>query len=582
MVHIIKKFGRVFNKEQKSKVLIIILLMVAGAFLETLGVSLIVPLITTILDDNFFQTNTIVKSISGMAGITSAKTFIIIMLFILMLIFIIKNIFLYFQYYVQQRFICNNRMRVQRQLMKSFLQRPYEYFLYESTGNIHRVIIEDVNRTFNLLNDLMTLFTELSVCIVVLAAIIVVDPVIAIFVCIVLLAEVALIAKKVKPTMTRLGNEARDANGQTNKWILQSVEGIKEIKIAGKEEFFIEHYTNCATKSAQILRKSQLIMNVPRLIIEAVTISAMLGLMVVLLIAGRNVVDLLPQLSAFAVAAVRLLPSANRISAAMNNLHLWEPNLDALVLNLEYIKTWEKEQELQSSNKTEPMVELTLEICCTLSDITFAYQGTEQLILEHADMEIPVGKSIGVVGTSGAGKTTAIDILLGLLSPQSGEVQVDGRNIMENYTWWIKQLSYIPQTIYMLDDTIAANVAFGNYTDKIDEEAVKKALGEVKLEEFIHSLPNGIYTKIGERGMRLSGGQRQRIGIARALYNNPELLVFDEATSALDNETEAAIMESISALHGKKTMIIIAHRLSTIKECDMVYRVENRKIIRER
>lgn len=582
MIEILNKFGRIFDKKQKCRILIIVLMMIMGAFLETLGVSLIVPLITTILDDNFFHTNSIVKTISNMVGISSAKTFIIAMLTVLMLIFIIKAAFLYLEYYVQQRFICNYRMRVQRKLMKSFLHRPYDYFLYESTGNIQRVIIEDVNRTFDLLNNLMTLFTELSVCIVVLAAIIMVDAVIAIFVCIVLLAEILIIAKKVKPTMIRLGNDARTANGQTNKWIIQAMEGIKEIKITGKQEFFIERYTDCATKNAQILRKSQLIMSVPRLVIEAVTISAMLGLMVVLLLAGRNVADLLPQLSAFAVAAVRLLPSANRISVSMNNLHLWEPNLDALVSNLDYIKKWEQEKDQEDDNINQPIIELSLEKNCMLSDVTFAYNGTNQKILEHADMVVPVGKSIGVVGTSGAGKTTAVDILLGLLSPQGGAVLADGRNIKENYTWWIKHLSYIPQTIYMLDDTVAANVAFGNYTDKIDEEAVKKALRDVQMEEFIQSLPDGIYSVIGERGMRLSGGQRQRIGIARALYNNPELIVFDEATSALDNDTEAAIMESISALHGKKTMIIIAHRLSTIEECDFVYRVENRKIIRER
>lgn len=580
MKQIIRKFGKVFDKKQKYLILIIVILMIMGAFLETLGVSLIVPLITTILDENFYQTNVFAKSISSMVGITSAKAFIILMLFILILTFIIKDTFLYFEYYVQQRFVCNTRMKVQGRLMKSFLQRPYEYFLYESTGNIQRVIIDDVNRSFNLLNDLMTLFTEISVCVVVLAAIIMVDAVMAIFVCMVLMAEILLIAKKVKPTMMNLGNGAREAAGQTNKWIIQAVEGIKEIKIAGKQEFFTENYNVYAAKNAQILRKSQLIMNAPRLIIEAVTISAMLGFMVILLLFGRNVVDLLPQLSAFAVAAVRLLPSANRISSAMNNLTLWEPSLDSLVTNLDYVRKWESEKE--NSRKWKQTTGLSLEKNCGLSNITFSYKGTGNRILEQADMVVPAGKSIGIVGTSGAGKTTAVDILLGLLSPEEGEVQTDGRNIMENYPWWLAHLSYIPQSIYMLDDTIAANVAFGNYTGRIDEEAVKRALREVKLEEFIRSLPNGIHSKIGERGMRLSGGQRQRIGIARALYNDPELIVFDEATSALDNETEAAIMESISALHGKKTMIIIAHRLSTIKECDMVYRVENRKIIRER
>lgn len=575
MLRIVGKFQKLFDRQQKYKILAIVTLMIIGAFLETLGISLIVPLITTILDENFFKANAVVRTISTILGIESGKSFVILILAVLMVVFIVKDAFLYFEYYVQQRFICNNRVRVQRYLMESFLRRPYEYFLYESTGNIQRAIVEDVNRTFLLLNNMMTLFTELIVCVVVLGAIIAVDAGMAVFVCAVLLAEVFLIAKKVKPTMTKLGNDTREANGQTNKWIIQAVEGIKEIKVAGKQDFFIENYAKHAGRNAQIERKSQVINNAPRLIIEAVTISAMMGLMIIMLLRGRDVADLLPQLGAFAVAAVRLLPSANRMSASMNAISLWEPSLDALLANLGDVKKWEKEKK---DSVCEQRERLTLEKKCELSDITFSYFETEQRILEHVSMVIPAGKMIGVVGASGAGKTTAVDILLGLLTPQEGKVLSDGRSIMDNYPWWLQHLSYIPQVIYMLDDTIAANVAFGNDRVKTDEAAVKEALKEAQLEEFVQSLPKGIYTRIGERGMRLSGGQRQRIGIARALYTNPELLVFDEATSALDNDTEAAIMESINALRGKKTMIIIAHRLTTIQDCDIVYQVEDKKI----
>lgn len=579
MLRIIKKFQELFNQQQKFKILVIISLMIIGAFLETLGVSLVVPLITTILDDSFFRTNAIAREISILVGIESAKAFVILMLIALVLIFIIKDLFLYFEYYVQQRFICNNRVYIQKKLMEAFLDRPYEYFLHETTANIQRVIVDDVGRSFLLLNNMMTLCTELSICAVVLVAIVAVDITMAGFICIVLLIEILLIAKKVKPTMTKLGNGAREANGQTNKWIIQAVQGIKEVKVTGKQEFFVKNYTEFATRNARIEQKSQLLMNAPRLIIEAVTVSAMLGLMAVMLLLGKDVANLLPQLSAFAVAAVRLLPSVNRISASMNNLSLWEPNLDALLLNLKAVQKWEQKEDKHIEERRE---KLSLTENCMLSNITFTYSKMGQKILENTDMLIPVGKSVGIVGTSGAGKTTAVDILLGLLRPQEGEVLCDGRNIMDNYSWWLENLSYIPQTIYMLDDTIAANVAFGSSADNFSEAEVKRALKEAQLEEFVQSLPEGIYTKIGERGMRLSGGQRQRIGIARALYTNPALLIFDEATSALDNNTEAAIMEAINALKGKKTMIIIAHRLTTIEDCDMVYRVENKKIQRVR
>ena len=217
-----------------------------------------------------------------------------------------------------------------------------------------------------------------------------------------------------------------------------------------------------------------------------------------------------------------------------------------------------------------------------LKGITYKYQNSDKLILDKADMTIPIGKSIGIVGASGAGKTTAVDLLLGVLLAREGEILADGVNVMNNYSEWISHIGYIPQSIFMLDDDIKSNVAFGVKKEDQDEERVWEAIREAQLEDFVKGLKNGIHTQIGERGMRLSGGQKQRIGIARALYSNPEVLVFDEATSALDSETEAAVMSSINSLHGKKTMIIIAHRLQTIKECDMVYRVENGKIIRER
>ena len=228
------------------------------------------------------------------------------------------------------------------------------------------------------------------------------------------------------------------------------------------------------------------------------------------------------------------------------------------------------------------MEKLTIKEKIELKDIVYKYPNTEVLIFDHADMEIPIGKSVGIVGTSGAGKTTVVDILLGLLQLQSGEILADGVEVRDHYQSWLKNIGYIPQTIFMIDSTIRKNVAFGYADEDIDDEKVWRALKEAQLDEFVRGLPEGLDTGIGERGIRLSGGQRQRIGIARALFEDPEVLVLDEATSALDNETEAAIMDSINRLHGRKTLIIIAHRLQTIEKCDMVYRVENGKVDRER
>jgi ABC-type multidrug transport system fused ATPase/permease subunit len=279
------------------------------------------------------------------------------------------------------------------------------------------------------------------------------------------------------------------------------------------------------------------------------------------------------------MAAVRLMPSVNRMSSALNALSYLEPALDKMVEHLTVAEEWEKNHGQEESSPSARQ-KISLNHKVELSDLTYSYPNAESPVLDHANMEITIGKSIGVVGASGAGKTTAIDILLGLLVPQQGQVLADGVDIQEDYEGWLDHIGYIPQMIFMLDDTIRANVAFGIPKEEVDEEQVWRALEEAQLKTFVQSLPDGLDTTIGERGVRLSGGQRQRIGIARALYKNPELLIFDEATSALDNETEAAIMESINALHGRKTLVIIAHRLTTIAECDIVYRVENGKITR--
>ena len=305
----------------------------------------------------------------------------------------------------------------------------------------------------------------------------------------------------------------------------------------------------------------------------------MVSYMLYMILSGNGAGQLIPTLTAFAVAAMRLLPSANRINNQMNTIAYCEPFfLDvADGLNDEL-----KNKEANVSFNEADVEKLPVKEKIELKGISYAYPNTEKLIFDKADMSVPIGKAVGIVGTTGAGKTTIVDVLLGLLETREGEILADGVNIKTNYKGWLKNIGYIPQMIFMLDSNIRENVAFGVPRDKIDENKVWEALKEAQLDDFVRSLPDGLDTSIGERGIRLSGGQRQRISIARALYEDPEVLILDEATSALDNDTEAAIMDSINALHGKKTLIIIAHRLQTIEKCDMIYRVENGKVTLEK
>lgn len=578
MKRILKKFGILLDKKQKQKVVIIVILMLIGAFLETMSVSLVIPLMTALMQDNFIETNGLAIAICDMFGIESSKTFILMVLAALIVLFIVKDAFLYMEYHVQATFVAYNRANIQNKLMDSYVHRPYEYFLNASSGEIMRVIRSDTAGAFSLLTVIMGFFTEGIVAIALMIAVIITDPGMAFTIAAILIAMMALIYKVVKPVLRREGLFLQDNNATANKWLLQSVAGIKEMKVVRKEDFFVEEYSKYAKNAVESEKISSVLNNAPRLIIEASTISGMLLYIAVMIYAGKDISDLLPQLTAFAVAAVRLLPSANRMSTALNGIAYGEPQLDKTLENLRTAEQYDEEGAKIAIRQNENKAPITLERECGLSDIEFTYPNAEKKVLDHASMVIPVGKSVGIIGPSGAGKTTAVDILLGLLKPQGGMAYADGKNIEENYGGWLKHLAYIPQMIYMLDDTIRANIAFGYHEYEIDDEKVWKALDEAQMGDYVHSLPDGLDTTIGERGVRLSGGQRQRIGIARALYEDPELLIFDEATSALDNETEAAIMESVNSLHGKKTMIIIAHRLSTIKECDIVYRVENGKI----
>jgi ABC-type multidrug transport system fused ATPase/permease subunit len=309
----------------------------------------------------------------------------------------------------------------------------------------------------------------------------------------------------------------------------------------------------------------------------------MIGYMLVVMASGTSLTDLLPQLTVLAAAAARLLPSANRINNYLTSIAYFEPFLDNVSENLQSEIHDEKinYNGADYRGKTE-ITKLPVTKTIRMEDITYKYPGTDKLILDKATMEIPVGKSVGIVGSSGAGKTTIVDVLLGLLKPEDGRILADGVDVNTNYTGWLRNIGYIPQTIFMTDSTIRKNVAFGVPDDEIDDNKVWQALKEAALDEFVKELPEGLDTEIGERGIRLSGGQRQRIGIARALFEDPEVLVLDEATSALDNDTEAAIMDSINRLHGKKTLVIIAHRLQTIEKCDMIYRIGDGKAVRDR
>lgn len=576
MFRILKKFNKILDRRKKKIIVAIIFLMIIGALLEVFSVSMMVPLLTAIMQPDFIAENKYAAFVCNLFDLHSDQTFVILCIIALILLFIIKDFFLLFEYYVQSRFVYNNCFVLQKRLFQAYLSRTYAYFLYAKTGEILQVIQGSVSQAFSLLTTLMSFFSESIMSIALIVTIFILSPIMTVFMAIVLLIVVFIISKIQKPLLQIYGRQNHEHGIELNKWITQAVSGIKEIKVTQTKDYFQSNYEEHALALAGFRRKYEVLSNAPRLMIEMFSITAMLLFVTVMLLRGNPISEMMTLLGAIAMAAMKLLPSANRIVTAINSIAYGEIALDKVIENLQILESDHSEYEPEG----HPEIELSFKDEVKIENLTFCYEGADDNVLDSANMSIPIGKSIGIVGPSGAGKTTTVDILLGLLQPQSGCVTVDGQDIMTGYHSWLSHLNYIPQTIFMLDGTIRENIVFGQpYTGDDD---VWNALKEAQLYEFVKALPAGLDTEIGERGVRISGGQRQRLGIARALYTNPDILFFDEATSALDNETEEAIMESIHALHGKKTMIIIAHRLTTIEDCDIVYRVDNKTITRER
>lgn len=575
---ILKKLNILLDKKQKRKMAGLLVLMIIGAILETASIGLVIPVVELVITPNAIAKNAYMSSIYDFFSFQSTLQFTVVIMLLLILAFIVKNLFLFLQQKVLYHFVYSNQFSTSERMMKNYMKKGYEFYLNADTAEIQRNITSDVNNMYSLILSLLQLTAELIIFVTLSLVLLVADAQMTLIIGGILVVTLLVIKQVIKPIMYRTGEANQHSYSGLFKWISQTVTGIKEIKIAGKEQYFIGEYMKCGRSFVDAVQKYTLYSGVPKLLIETVCMTGMIFYMLYLTMSGEEVTNMLPILSAFAVAAMRLMPCANRINNQLTQIAFFEPFFMGVSDNLQEEINGEN---IDISFADEPEQKMTIHKQITLQDITYAYPNTEINILENATMEIPIGAAAGIVGTSGSGKTTLVDLLLGLLEMQKGMILADGIDVKTNYRAWLQNIGYIPQMIFMLDDTIRRNVAFGIPEEKVNENRIWEVLKEAQLDGFVKGLPEGLETSIGERGIRLSGGQRQRIGIARALYEDPEVLILDEATSALDNDTEAAIMESINYLRGRKTLVIIAHRLQTIEKCDMVYRVEGGKVRKE-
>lgn len=580
-VNLLGKINYIFDRKQKIQLGILGVMIFIGGLLETLGVGAMIPLVNALLMpeklQEYIDKYEFLQRICDMLNVESIGQVTKVLLLGLMAIYVVKNLYVLFLIYRQNSFITQNRNKMISRVMAEFLNRPYEKYLGADIPTVFRITDSDIPQTFALILAMLQLASEVVVSFLIFLVLLWQDVMMTLFIIAIFGVMTLIVLKVLKPRLNKIGAKNQAIQSRIAKWRIQATYGLKDVKVLNREEFFVRNYYETGKVGADVARNYAVLNNTPRVLIETVFIVSVLMFITIYINSGGNVGEIMTTIAAFGVAAIRVLPSVNRINTYITEIAYTQPSLDFVYENLqEGMKTDAMLAERRANSQVE---KLKLEDKIELNHISFHYPDSDKYIFKDAHMAVPKGKSVGIIGASGAGKSTIVDVLLGLLHAQEGEITCDGVNIFKNYESWLAQVGYIPQAIYLIDESIRDNIAFGIDADKIDDKRIWEVLEEAQLKEFVEELPEGLDTTIGDRGVRLSGGQRQRIGIARALYNDPEILVFDEATSALDNDTEAAVMEAVNSFHGKKTMIIIAHRLNTIEKCDIIYKVENTKLV---
>ena len=571
---LLKKINYIFSRKQKVQSVFLCIGIFIGALLELIGVSLITQLVSLVTDPEMIHTKALLQSIYDLFHMESDRQFYFYVVMALILVYVVKNSFLLWINYVQYTFIYNNQLRLSGRLIDCYLKKPYTYHLDKNSAEMVRNVMLDTERFFQMLLSVFLMLSEVLISGLLCVYLLWTDWFITVSVVLILAVFTGFYLILFKNKAKAYGKENQMYDGKMHQSINQALGAVKDIKILHREKYFVNAFTDYGRKKMHAVRNNNVLGQAPKYIIETVCIGAILVVLVLKIYQGEDLTKMIPQLAAFAVAAFKLLPSVSKINNFANLIIFLKPSVDLIYRDIKDTEDM-KNFELQDAAIADAVYADNCPPCVEISHVSYRYPHTDRDVLKDVSFAIPLGASIGLIGPSGAGKSTMADIILGILTPTEGTVNYGVMNVHEHPLKWSKKLAYIPQAIYLADETIRNNVAFGIDDALIDEEKVWKALEEAQLKDFIQGLPEGLDTMVGERGVRLSGGQRQRIGIARALYDNPEILVLDEATSALDSGTEAAVMEAIDRLQGRKTLIIIAHRLTTIRNCQYVFKVEN-------
>jgi ABC-type multidrug transport system fused ATPase/permease subunit len=572
----LKKLLFILSSRERKQAGLLLLMILIMALLDMIGVASILPFMAVLTNPDIIQTNIILNKMfqaSSIFGVENNQQFLLALGVLVFVLLITSLIFKALTTYAQIRFVQMREYSIGKRLVQGYLCQPYSWFLSRHSADLGKVILSEASTVVgNGMNPLMELITKGTVSITLIVLLIIVDPKLALMVGLSLGGAYGLIFYFTRSFLDRIGKERLKSNEIRFTAVSEAFGAAKEVKLSGLEQIYIKRFSDSAKSFAQTASAAAIIRLLPRFILEAIAFGGIMLVILYLMNQTGSFNNALPVISLYVFAGYRLMPALQQAYSSLSQLAFVGPSLDALSNEIKSLKQFNlnQDQGVISFNKA-----------ITLKNISYNYPNSSRTALKDINLSIPAKSTVGLVGSTGCGKTTTVDIILGLLEAQKGILEVDGQIISkQNLRAWQRSIGYVPQHIYLSDDTIAANIAFGVEPKDINQEAVEKASKISNLHEFIiNELPKNYQTTVGERGVRLSGGQRQRIGIARALYRNPQVIVLDEATSALDNETEKAVMDAVNNIGKDITIILIAHRLNTVKDCDIIFKLEKGQVI---